>query len=169
MPNTPKPSLNLDDLSRMIDKGKDLLTITEEHNSMFRGETYKTVEYSAYQAWRSQILDYIRTRLTIDSHYYKGLSSALDRNSYLTSVETGLSILNTITQDVKAGVFTASSEAIDALMILKQLTDRFHKVALQLRVRREDRPTIDVTDEYDVQDLLHSLLHLYFDDIGLKK
>ena len=42
---------------------------------------------------------------------------------------------------------------------------RFHAVAKQLRARHADRGTLDVNDEYDVQDLLHALLQLHFDDI----
>ena len=38
-------------------------------------------------------------------------------------------------------------------------------VARQIRERRERRPTLDVADEYDVQDLFHALLTIYFDDI----
>lgn len=46
-----------------------------------------------------------------------------------------------------------------------RLFSYFHKVALQLSKRYNKRDTIKIQDEYDVQDLLHSLLHLYFDDI----
>lgn len=42
---------------------------------------------------------------------------------------------------------------------------RFHNVVKQLSQRHENRPTLQVNDEYDVQDLLHSLLKLYFEDI----
>ena len=42
---------------------------------------------------------------------------------------------------------------------------RFHQVARQLRRRHDNRPTLDIDDEYDVQDLLHALLRLFFDDI----
>jgi hypothetical protein len=52
-----------------------------------------------------------------------------------------------------------------AVELLERICLRFHLVARQLRQRREDRDTLDVNDEYDVQDLLHSLLHLGFDDI----
>jgi hypothetical protein len=45
------------------------------------------------------------------------------------------------------------------------LAERLHTVVRQLRERREGRPTLDVSDEYDVQDLLHALLTLHFDDI----
>ena len=42
---------------------------------------------------------------------------------------------------------------------------RFHSVAIQLQKRYAQRATLVVKDEYDVQDLLHSLLNLHFDDI----
>ncbi|MGC2236173.1 MAG: hypothetical protein WA584_08430 [Pyrinomonadaceae bacterium] len=48
---------------------------------------------------------------------------------------------------------------------IENICKKFHTVASQLRVRRENRPTIDVEDEYDVQDLLHALLRLHFEDI----
>mgnify|MGYP000687844886 FL=1 len=48
---------------------------------------------------------------------------------------------------------------------LERIFSRFHKVARQLRNRHDNRNTLDIEDEYDVQDLLHSLLQLYFDDI----
>jgi hypothetical protein len=51
------------------------------------------------------------------------------------------------------------------LDVLEQLTTRFHLVAQQLRSRHGGRNTIEVTDEYDVQDLLHALLLLEFDDV----
>jgi hypothetical protein len=45
------------------------------------------------------------------------------------------------------------------------LAERLHTVVRQLRERREGRSTLDVNDEYDVQDLFHALLTVYFDDI----
>ena len=52
----------------------------------------------------------------------------------------------------------------DAEIVLT-LAERFHAVVRQMRQRREQRPTLDVADEYDVQDLFHALLTIYFDDI----
>ena len=43
--------------------------------------------------------------------------------------------------------------------------DRFHSVARQLQSRHQNRGTISIDDEYDVQDLLHALLKIYFDDV----
>jgi hypothetical protein len=48
---------------------------------------------------------------------------------------------------------------------IERILDRLHLVARQLRERHDDRPTLDIADEYDVQDLLHALLKLGFSDI----
>ena len=48
---------------------------------------------------------------------------------------------------------------------LERLADRFHLVARRLRDRHNSRGTIQVEDEYDVQDLLHAMLMIDFDDI----
>jgi hypothetical protein len=48
---------------------------------------------------------------------------------------------------------------------IKRIFINFHNVAKQLRSRYKDRNTLDIEDEYDVQDLLHALLKLYFEDI----
>lgn len=49
--------------------------------------------------------------------------------------------------------------------LLITLLSRFHKVAQELRDRRQGKETLIIKDEYDVQDLLNALLNLHFDDI----
>ncbi len=49
--------------------------------------------------------------------------------------------------------------------IVQNICNRFNTVVRQLRRRYDNRKTLDVKDEYDVQDLLHALLRLYFDDV----
>ena len=51
------------------------------------------------------------------------------------------------------------------MSLVKLICGRFHLAAGQLKHRREGRSTLDIRDEYDVQDLLHALLRLHFDDI----
>ena len=46
-----------------------------------------------------------------------------------------------------------------------RIFERFHKVAKQIQIRHADRETLRIVDEYDVQDLLHGLLRLYYEDI----
>lgn len=51
------------------------------------------------------------------------------------------------------------------LAIVQNICARFHTVVRQLRRRYNNRNTLNVKDEYDVQDLLHALLRLHFDDV----
>ena len=52
---------------------------------------------------------------------------------------------------------------------VRTLCCRFHSVARQLRLRGEYRATLSVEDETDVQDLLHALLRIQFDDIDTEE
>jgi len=53
----------------------------------------------------------------------------------------------------------ASVKAVEGLI------QRFHLVARQITRRHDNRDTLIVQDEYDVQDLLHALLKALFDDV----
>lgn len=50
-------------------------------------------------------------------------------------------------------------------LFVEKACSRFHSVARQLSKRHENRDTILLKDEYDVQDLLHGILCIFFDDI----
>jgi hypothetical protein len=58
-----------------------------------------------------------------------------------------------------------ASHARDTLGLVVTLCRRFHLFAHQLRHRHNGRGTVDVHDEYDVQDLMHALLKLHFEDV----
>jgi hypothetical protein len=53
----------------------------------------------------------------------------------------------------------------DATLLVLTICDRFPVVANTLAQRHDDRSTIVITDEYDVQDLLGALLKLHFADV----
>jgi hypothetical protein len=57
----------------------------------------------------------------------------------------------------------------DAFLLLLPVFKRFHQLARQMRKRHNNRPTLEIEDEYDVQDFLHVLLKSYFDDIRLEE
>ncbi|NNB42270.1 DUF2321 domain-containing protein [Pseudomonas chlororaphis] len=59
----------------------------------------------------------------------------------------------------------ATDPSADGFKLLEHICSRFHLVAKQLRTRHADRDSLIVADEYDVQDLLHALLRVHFDDI----
>lgn len=56
-------------------------------------------------------------------------------------------------------------EDIDYFALVERICARFHLVAKQLKSRHAGRAGLHINDEYDTQDLLHALLHVYFDDI----
>lgn len=60
---------------------------------------------------------------------------------------------------------TEKSDELDLNVYVKNLFKRLPLVIKQLRKRHDDKHTLDVCDEYDLQDLLHALLKIYFDDI----
>jgi len=49
--------------------------------------------------------------------------------------------------------------------IIENIFFKFHRIAIQLKKRYNKRSTLKIRDEYDVQDLLHSLLSVNFEDI----
>jgi hypothetical protein len=50
--------------------------------------------------------------------------------------------------------------------VIESLLERFHSVALEINRRHDNRDSLAIKDEYDVQDLLRGLLKLHFDDIN---
>ncbi|KPK95905.1 hypothetical protein AMJ80_02985 [bacterium SM23_31] len=48
---------------------------------------------------------------------------------------------------------------------IKLVCNRFQIVERQLSKRHDNRETLKIEDEYDVQDLFHSLLKIFFNDI----
>ena len=52
-----------------------------------------------------------------------------------------------------------------AVVRLEPVLRRFHQIAKQLARRHDDRATLVIADEYDVQDLLHAILRGLFDDV----
>lgn len=53
----------------------------------------------------------------------------------------------------------------DSDSFLDHVFVNFSQFVRQLSIRHNERASIEVKDEYDVQDLLHAILLLYFDDV----
>jgi hypothetical protein len=97
------------------------------------------------------------------------------RNSgspFFKSVENILSVIRAVLTRLnrnpellvrnKAAENPSDQTPVKAVLVI---CNRFHEVARQLVHRRENRSTLEIKDEYDVQGLLHALLQIYFDDI----
>jgi hypothetical protein len=99
------------------------------------------------------------------------------KQALLTELETGdIAHAAVIHQSLRSAVDNAIESAVDrhwqvgrerrdAEELVVTLCRRFDIFAKQLLDRRENRKTVEVEDEYDVQDLLHALLRMHFEDV----
>lgn len=95
---------------------------------------------------------------TPDAEFQEAYINGLKRaEAILTSMQDEISVFMSAEVD--------NNPPQNGLIIVEQLCQRFHLVVRQLRHRHSSRSTFEVNDEYDVQDLFHSLLKIYYDDI----
>ena len=91
----------------------------------------------------------------------------LERKFFIEGLDNSCTILESMIQEIEDywDDNNINQPIIFASDNIKILCDRFHLFARQLKSRHGSRNTIEINDEYDVQDLFHALLNLYFDDI----
>ncbi len=112
-----------------------------------------------------------------DSHaLYQGIKTP-PHIVYQANVSHSLSIISDIENfiklsqrlirqiEIKDNIISEGTVVLDSITHVLGICKRFNVVARQLRNRHKNRPSLEIDDEYDVQDLLHSLLKIYFDDI----
>jgi hypothetical protein len=95
---------------------------------------------------------------------YSGYGFSFAEQAKLRETAIASELLNkklksTITKD------NCSKSTSPPLVRIQKLCSRFHIVACQLGKRHDNRKTLLVEDEYDVQDLFHALLRIDFDDV----
>ena len=74
--------------------------------------------------------------------------------------------LSLILDPIETVEFQLNKDIEEPLSLIQRILDRFGDVERALRQRYDDREPFVVNDEYDFQDLLRSLLSIYFDDIS---
>lgn len=82
----------------------------------------------------------------------------------MVAVEDFMKNSNRLLRQLEIKVSIEEPTTTKSDFILKILNS-FHNVAIQVRNRYNKRATLLISDEYDVQDLLHGLLRIEFDDI----
>lgn len=93
-------------------------------------------------------------------------SKIVSELSKIQSIEDLIDSSNLLIRQVKVKAkYRCESSLEDSVAMVCRLLSRFHQVSRQLRVRHDKRETLNIEDEYDVQDLLHSLLKIFFEDI----
>lgn len=85
---------------------------------------------------------------------------------YFEGLDDAKSTLESMIDELREyGVKSVTAPSGWGVDFVERICVRFHGVVRQLRERHDDRPPLSIEDEYDVQDLLHALLALGFDDI----
>jgi len=90
-------------------------------------------------------------------------------NNRIKTIKVFESFINLAEAENQEENFHDISTKMNDIEKIEILIESFHNVTNQLQYRRNEggisRPTIIINDEYDVQDLLHGLLRIYFEDI----
>lgn len=137
---------------------------------------------NTFEAWRRKcrvVLDRIfgddsqqSSDLMAIKYSFHGIRSLGDNGPVIRAFENGLEkakeVLRSFIWEIERLGVQSEEQDDDPRRVIKLIElicARFHSVARQIRQRHDDRPTLDVVDEYDVQDLLHTLLRLYFEDV----
>lgn len=147
------------ELLEIITEGERLLTRYKK-DSEGRMELEQS-ECPNYEVWVQTGLAYMESYHSNSSSIRVFQSRATDFwNNYYSSntIRELLAILKGI-QNVR------EKKAIDNIAILDTIFNKFPVFVQQLKRRHANRPTIEVKDEYDVQDLLEAILRLHFNDV----
>ena len=147
---------------------EELRQLLQERQEV-RGSVHYTgnldlVDSSSYFAWRTKLLVFIRaTKLDIPDIVTR--IESLDKESYDNCEEIGKQIESLIYFLEQNIITISATENANWNSELENIFNKFHVIARQLRTRYNHRNTLEIQDEYDVQDLLHALLLLHFDDV----
>lgn len=152
----------IDRLEKLIEKGEKVLETHEPNPPGVIG--FPTLDSGSFSGWRAQSLNFLGDLVGPDHVYYEQFDSEVARG-YRSSARKGVEILEAVREDAIQGDLDQAEEIDESTNTLERLFDRFHLVVRQLRSRHEDRETLSVSDEYDVQDLLHALLWIDFEDV----
>lgn len=140
-----------------------------------------TFEDSKFIAWNNAVIRFLEKNYGVDSEttkifkqrdYSPPIFCECSHSDFVKRFEadlkTSIEDLRRISEEIDEEVSNNESCKIidnDSTDIVLHLINRFHSVAKQLKHRHESRATLKIKDEYDVQDLFHALLRIYFDDI----
>ena len=141
-------------ITELIEKGKMLVA---------SADGYGYVGQAKFNAWRAEILTVLRYAKLDVAEYVEQISNEGNRtrNQALAINST----LQTIIDQINKEILVATQVTANSDQLLENIFNKFHKIARQLRTRYSSRHTLEIKDEYDVQDLLHALLLLHFEDV----
>jgi len=172
----------IENLRKLIDEIESLKAVDSENpkNNVWRGKVLRVVkkcfgEESDYAKEIEDVLNptMVVTSNTPDSYWKETQLEMLDNanahlNAYLEELEEISKVANN-NKNQETTLVEKIKTFETPLQKLGFLFKKFHAIAKSLAKRHDNRPTLLVTDEYDVQDLLRSLMILFFDDIRIEQ
>jgi len=128
------------------------------------GSSLPATESVNYSRWNMQSRVCLQGFDTISDAFTAQLESVKATYGPQGPIRVRTGILQAARDDYAKG-YLRSRPQVPVIPIIENICTRFHAIARRLRDRYNGRPTLDITDEYDVQNLMHALLTEHFDDI----
>ena len=116
-------------------------------------------------AWKAKVLTTIVSLRIPASVLADSIRNESVQYATVDTVNTIQGHIQALIDLIDKEIISQADEKAEPLFELNNIFSKFHRIVRQLRTRHDDRPTLSVADEYDVQDLLHALLLLHFDDV----
>lgn len=153
-------------LERLISEGEKVVATKEKSRSP--GLTPR-VDASLFSQWGPNVTAAFLAIFGEGNHYVQQAHGLTRSNWSATDAERLLAVvksaLDTVTHELDVTESASEVVAMTPLDVVEMVCSRFGRVVRQLRERHGGRPGFEVENEYDVQDLLHALLCVFFDDV----
>lgn len=152
-------------LKKLVDVGMTL--IKNGSKGCNNGFVITSCDKGLFLRWVSDILNLITKVGCQNSIYAEQIQRYTNVNfANFEYVNDVLGQLNGVISALENGILGCNAISREnSCEQLENIFNKFARVARQLRTRHDGRETLSIRDEYDVQDLLHSLLLLHFDDV----
>jgi len=141
-------------LEELIKEGEDILAAKKTSGYIL------VVRNEIFEPWKRKALMFLQEQYPNNPQVQTFEKIVVEGNNKSSYCEALLGILKAF-----AAISPSNKGNTDYDGILSNLFNRFNSIARQLKRRYFDRPTLSISDEYDVQDLLHALFVEHFDDV----
>ena len=159
----------IEEINNLIIEGNDLIK-TKWYNG-----ANLCVAKARYENWHSNIKMLLSSVLPKNNQFLCDIIKY--KFNYASNVEAVILNLKSVIRYSEKGVLKLDNIIDSSSDVyhdsnqnkLDTIFNNFNKCAIQLKYRHDHRETLIINDEYDVQDLLHSLLLLFYDDVRVEE